>query len=65
LNVARPDDDGNRQAKTQPEFVPKHRNGVAGVSIVAALIVRHLVTGVWVRRVCAILVCRRFHLEKL
>jgi hypothetical protein len=39
LNVARPNDDGNRQGKTEPEFVPKHRNGVATVSIVGALIV--------------------------
>jgi hypothetical protein len=38
---------------------------VAGVAIVAALIVSHLVTGVWVGRVSVIRVCRQFHLGKL
>jgi hypothetical protein len=65
LDVARPNNDGNRQRKTQREFVPKHRNGVAGVSIVAALIVRHLVTGGRIGRVSVIRVCRQFHLGKL
>jgi len=37
---------------------------VAGVSIVAALIVRHLVTGVWVGRVSVIRVCRQIHFRK-
>jgi hypothetical protein len=37
---------------------------VAGVSIVAALIVRHHVTGVWVGRVSVIRVRRQFHLGK-
>lgn len=35
------------------------------MALVAALIVSHLVTGVWVRRLPVVRVCRQFHLGRL
>ncbi|SPP66373.1 hypothetical protein NITLEN_60176 [Nitrospira lenta] len=61
LNLGRPEDRGKCEGKTQPEFLAKHRHGMARVAIVALVVVRHLVTSMWVRRLSGICVCHQVH----
>ena len=46
LDVGRPEYDRNCEREAQPEFIPKHRDGMSGVTIVAPLSACHRVTGV-------------------
>jgi len=62
LNVGRPEDYGNCESETQPEFIAEHGNGVPGVTVVAAVNVGHFVTGVRVGRLM-IIVAHVVHLK--
>src|SRR6266851_10468391 len=42
LDFGRPDHRGDREGEAQPEFVPKHRHRVPGVTVVTSMGVRHL-----------------------
>ena len=62
MNVGRPEDYGNCESETQPEFIAEHGNGVPGVTVVAAVNVGHFVTGVRVGRLM-IIVAHVVHLN--
>jgi hypothetical protein len=61
LDVARPEDDGDRESEAQPKLVAKHGHGVAGVTVVTGVSFRHLVMGMWVGSFLMDFVCHVVH----
>src|SRR5712692_6877727 len=63
LDIARPENHWNCESKAQPKLVAKHGDGVSGVTVVTRVSRRHLVTGMWVRRLSSGLVRHVVHFE--
>ena len=61
FNIARPEDDGDRESEAQPKLVAKHGHGVAGVKVMAHMSFRHLVTDMWIGRFSVDFVCHVVH----
>jgi hypothetical protein len=67
LDVARPEDDGDRESEAQPKLVAEHGHGVAGVKVMARVTIvarvgfRHLMTGMWLGCFFVDFVCHVAH----